>query len=827
MRFGLGVSRNCGHSKYRMRLPFRLSPRAWLFAPACAFAFVAWSDYVRIERVEFVSKVAGEEARVDASSPTGYADGKRWLIVPEHNNPSYQWIEETQLMLSRGDWRVRHVDYENAPFGREVHTASPYRWWLVLVAWCDHKVSGRPLGLSVERAALYADPLLHLLLLVTATIFVAWQFGGGAAALLSLGLAAMFPLAAAYLPGIANDFGLSQVAAFWSVLLLIAGTASARRATRWYLGAGVAGGFGLWLDASAQVPVIVGIALGALLAAVSVRIRPGALPDQSPAVPPWRAWAFGGAIMSLLGYLIEYFPGHMGPQLRVNYPLYGLAWLGLGELLWRSARRMDRRKQFRNVRDADIWVLSAAAVASLPIAILRSGNHDFLSGNLLSTRLSNLPDGVVADSISAWIAQSGITGTLAATFLPLLLLGPAAWILVGKAADPAHRAAVAIAVGPVLAAAAHAVHQLRWWNTLDCALLVLLVAEAAAVPVAAARRPRWLLCGLLVPSLVFGIVSIAPTAGSGGENDFKFTRPEVEGLYERALAQWIADRAGPDGATVLVPPFRTSSFCFYGSLRGIGTQNWENRDGLSAAFRIVNSTRPDETLALINQHGVTHIVVPAWDTDFDNFARMGLKQPKDSFIYALHQTDGGIFSWLRALPYSQPEISGFKEQSVLVLAVTDETDPATQRGRLVEYLVEMHQLDAAAYSSQSLLRYPADLGALVALAQVQKARGDAGGFDRVFSSLISNLSSGSDRSLAWDRRVSLAVVLALGRRNDLARDQVKRCLADIDASKIRSLTSGSLYHLLVLDKGYGLEIADPKLRELSMKLLPSELRERL
>jgi hypothetical protein len=293
------------------------------------------------------------------------------------------------------------------------------------------------------------------------------------------------------------------------------------------------------------------------------------------------------------------------------------------------------------------------------------------------------------------------------------------------------------------------------------------------------------------------------------------------------LAQWIADRADPGGATVLVPPFRTSSFCFYGGLRGLGTQNWENRDGLSATFRIVNSTRPDETLALINQRGVTHIVVPSWDTDLDDFARMGLKQPMDSFIYALHQTDGGIFPWLRALPYNLPEIPGFKEPSVLVLEVTDDTDPATLRSRLVEYLVEMHSIDQAAFASRALLRYPADLGALVALAQVAKARGDDDAFAKAFDSLQSNLAGGSDRALAWDRRVSLAVVLALGGRTDLSVVQVKRCVDEIDDARIRLLTTGSLYHLLVLCKHFGVEIPDPKLRALAMKLLPSELRERL
>ena len=776
-----------------------------------------------------MSKVASDEARIDANSPTGYADGKRWLIVPEHNNPSYQWIEETQLMLARGDWRVRHVDYENAPFGREVHSASPYRWWLVMIAWLDSAASGRPLGFCVERAALFADPLLHLLFLVTATIFVARRFGALAAALVSLGLAAMFPLAAAFLPGIANDFGLSQIAAFWSVLLLVAGTAAGQGARRWFFAAGAAGGCGLWLSATGQVPVIAGIALGAVLAALAVRIRPGAAQDQASEAPPWRAWGLGGAISSLSAYLIEYFPGHMEPELRVNYPLFGLAWLGLGELLWRFASCIRRGRPFGSARDVCMWVLSAAAVASLPIAISLSGSHAFLSGDLLSTRIANLPEDAATGSLSAWISQDGLTGSVAATCLPLLLLGPAAWLLARRATEPARRTAIAVATGPVLAILSLAFQQLRWWNTLDCALLALLVAATAAAPLAtsAGRQARWLLCGLLAPAIILGAVCIAPSAGAGGDNDFKFTRSEVEGLYERALAQWIADHAGPDGATVLIPPFRTSSFCFYGGLRGLGSQNWENRDGLSATFRIVNSTRPEETLALVSQRGVTHIVVPSWDTDLDEFARMGLKQPKDSFIYALHQTDGGIFNWLRALPYNQPEISGFKEQSVLVLEVTDEADPATLRSRLVEYLVEMHQLDAAAYSSQALLRYPADLGALVALAQVQKAREDTEGFGKVFEALVSNLSSGSDRSLAWDRRVSLAVVLALGKRNDLAQEQVKRCLADIDAAKIRSLTTGSLYHLLVLDKAYGLGIADPKLRALSMKLLPSELRERL
>jgi len=814
-----------GRSETRMRLPLPIPKRAWLLIPICCVVFMGWVDHVRLHHVKFVSNVAKDGARVDDASPTGYADGKRWLIVPEHNNPTYQWIEETQLMAAKGDWRVRSVDYENAPFGREVHSASPYRWWLVFLAWLDRDISGRPFGLSLEHSALFADPLLQLFLLIGSAIFVARRFGAFAAALLSLGLATVFPFAAALLPGIANDFGLAQICALWSILFVVAGAVAQRSRRALFFAGGCAGGAGLWLSAAGQTPVIVGIAIGAVLAAL-VAGRATATPATGPDVPPWRSWAVGGALSSFAAYLVEYFPSHMEPQFRVNYPLYSLAWLGLGEILWRFAYWMRHKAPLGGVPGVSMWVLSAAAVASLPVALVKSGNGEFLAGDLLSTRLTNLPDGTVAGSLAEWVSRGGASVALAATLLPLLLLGPAVWLLARRGTSGARRTSIAVAAGPLIVLGALAIHQIRLWNTFDCAALVLLVAAASA----AAEKPgmpRWVVAGALAPAMIGGLVQILPTIDPTNPNDFKFTPAEIEGLYERSVAQWIADRAGPDGATVLVPPFRTSSFCYYGGLRGLGTQNWENRDGLSATFRIVNSTRPDETLALINQRGVTHIVVPSWDTDLDDFARMGLKQPMDSFIYALHQTDGGIFPWLRALPYSLPDIPGFKEPSVLILEVTDETDPATLRSRLVEYLIEMHHIDKAAFASQALLRYPADLGALVALAQVAKARGNDEDFARAFSSIQSNLASGSDRALAWDRRVSLAVVLALGGRIELSQAQVKRCVAELDDARVRLLTTGSLYHLLVLCKHFDIEIPDPKMHALALKLLPSELRERL
>ena len=130
-----------------------------MIIPLGVIAFLVWADLGRMQHVAATTGLVELPLRLDAGSPTGYADGARTLIVPDHNNDSYHWIAQTQQMLAQREWRVRHVDYDNAPFGRAVDAPSPYRWWLGLVAWADHAVSGRSPGLSVERAALWADPL--------------------------------------------------------------------------------------------------------------------------------------------------------------------------------------------------------------------------------------------------------------------------------------------------------------------------------------------------------------------------------------------------------------------------------------------------------------------------------------------------------------------------------------------------------------------------------------------------------------------------------------------------------------------------------------------
>jgi hypothetical protein len=810
-----------------------------MIIPLCAVGFLVWTNYERARRVDYVTNTDSEDAAVDATSPTGYADGKRWLIVPEHNNRSYQWIAETQQMLARREWRMRHVDYDNAPFGREVHSASLYRWWLGLIAWCDHLISGRPAGLSVERAALLADPLLHVLLLVGATVFVARCIGVFPAALLALGVATIYPFAGGFLPGGPDAHGLAWACSLWSLLPLLAGIGrphapaavskggtaaieaarACRRARRLFFIAGVAGGLGLWVSAANQTPVLLGIALGGFLASWIEWGEAKVQPSEPQGIAPWRTWALGGAVTCLAAYLVEYFPAHLDLRLQVNHPFYGLAWIGVGELLALAGSWAKQGKWFWNRRQAAMWVIATVFVAALPVAMVLSGTPSLFAGDEFASRLSFLPDGAVARNFLAWIVRDGFTVAVGATCLPLLLLGPALWLLARHKMAVWQRTRIALAVGPVLVALTLACFQLRWWNLCDSMLLVLLVAAAAEN----SPRVRWVWSGFAGLVFLPGFLQLVPPVAADGK--IAFTRLEVEGLIERALAHWIADHAGPGGAIILVPPDRTTSWCFHGGLRGLGSANWENRDGLEATVRIVTATTANEALALISQRGVTHLILPSWDSDLDEFARWTLRNPEDAFIMALHHW--ALPLWLRPVPYKLPAVAGFEGQSVVILEVTDESNRAASLGRLAEYFIETQQLDLAASVSQVLQRYPTDLGALVALAQVEKARGDGEDFAKTFNVLLSGVAGGSDRILPWDRRLSLSIVLAQGGRNDLAREQMQRCLEKLDETQIRSLTTGSLFRLQVLSRAFAMEISDQRLRKLALALLPAELRNRL
>jgi hypothetical protein len=237
----------------------------------------------------------------------------------------------------------------------------------------------------------------------------------------------------------------------------------------------------------------------------------------------------------------------------------------------------------------------------------------------------------------------------------------------------------------------------------------------------------------------------------------------------------------------------------------------------------------DEAQDYIQGHGIRYVVLPLWDPFFDNFAKLYLAAQYSSRpnFFAGELRRFHLPLWLRPVPYQAPVGAGNSGQSVLVFEVVAEQSPAAGASRLAEYLVEMGDLEEAAAVGERLRQYPGDVGALAARAQVQAARGGAGAATGTVDALAARLSGGGDRYLPWDRRVSVAIVMAQAGRIELSREQARRCMAEVNEARLRSLSTGSLFDLLLLGRSFGLEFAEPRLRDLALGLLPGDLRSQL
>jgi hypothetical protein len=466
-------------------------------------------------------------------------------------------------------------------------------------------------------------------------------------------------------------------------------------------------------------------------------------------------------------------------------------------------------------------------LAAVPVTMWKTGSPGFLTRDLEWARLVGLPGSPVAADSGSWLGHDGMTATAWATVLPVAALLAAAFPMF-RAATPARvRAAIALAVGPAVVALGFALRQLGWWAGFDACLLAVISAAAAGAGTLPRVGTRWLVAAAVLIFAVPGIARLLPERFAGSST--VLTPAESGELVERHLAHWLAQRTGEHGIVVYAPPNETTTLCFFGGLRGIGSFAPDNSVGFGNALAIAGARTMEEVQDDLQARGVKYIVIPSWDPFFDDFAQRYLVKElagrKSLLIGELQHWNLPL--WLQAVPYQMPVGGGFEGQSVLVFEVVDPQAPAAAAGRLAEYLVEMGKLDDAAAVAERLRRYPGDVGALAAQAQVESARGDNDGARQTLASLLARLSAGGDRFLPWDRRVSLAVVLVRGERYDLAREQVRRCMADASEARLRSLSVGSLYDLLVLAHSFGQDFSDPALRRLALGLLPGDLRNRL
>lgn len=796
---------------------------AWLAFSAVLLGFVLWDATVRTEHILKLTGSFGvtvDAPAIDPASPTGYADGRRALVIPGGSADTAHWIIQTQDMIQRGDWRLHHVDSDNAPKGREVHWAAPYHWWLATLAWVDHTLSGRPIGISVERAALLAGPVLLILFLAVAIPFIARRFSPTAAVLVGFGSMAAYPFYVDFLPGHADHHGLINILAMSMVLFIVLGSRNSGR--KWFILSAIAGGLAMWLSAATATPVLVGLGCGMLAAAWFGR--------SSPAPVVWmrdprlfRLWGWVGGGVSLAAYVFEYFPGGFGMRLEVNHPLYSLAWIGAGEALCavvqalrvglKGVSRTDRIRAVAGVAGILVLPLTLAATHATTFAL--SDPIVWRIHKLYITEIQALPSHYASKLIGQWI---GIA-------LPTLLLVPTLLKAFSRSTSRESRAMLLLVWTPAALGWLMGWAQVRWLG-LAFALTIPLVATflwQLEQPEAARPRARLLWTALIALLFVPAAVSAVRRAADSDE----FTTEEIRNVAERDVAHWLRLRAGRERLTVATGPAPTTMLAFYGGSSGLGTLFWENGEGLRNATHLFGTPSLDEAHELVTKLGVTHIAFYSWSALEVSLAKLdrGLPPdapiPKDSFIARLLAAPVPP-PWLRQIPVKLPDNPALAGAYVRVWEVTDDTTPQEALTRQAAFLLESGRADIAGRLMPALVQYENDLPSMVMLAAIASQQRDAAAFQASFGRVLALLPRSA--GLTSEELVQLSVVLVVGKQLEDAQRQLAACMRNLDEHQLRHFTPGTLNDLLALSDGLKVPFPSPELQQLTRRLIPPSQR---
>ncbi|MHB8878025.1 MAG: hypothetical protein ACYC8T_30380 [Myxococcaceae bacterium] len=518
---------------------------------------------------------------------------------------SYHWIRGTQEMVQARSWRVRHTDWDNAPYGREVHWAALNYWWLALEGAVAHLLSGEPLLRAIERAAPWSNTLLLLLATGGGTLVIGRRLGARAAAAFLVMFGGSIAIRKDFGFGNADHHGFHDLAVLGMVVALGAGLGGRAGSPRaWVAVSGAFGAIGLWIGATQQSIPIAAAGLGAGLAALVARA------DASTDARLWRVWGLAGAAGSLLLYLLEYFPFHLGMRLEVNHPAYAVAWAAGGEALYRWSLAVERRSG----RNLAVFVpaLLLSALPALLIGLGPTGWHALRGAEVARFHrllAEFLPLASAPDSGSAVL-------DLAA---PLLTILACVIVLAHPSCAPTRRLALSAGTAAAIALWIAALLQVRWSGLATAATAGLGVTWWATLPKPPSRRREtWLALGV-------GLAWLATGAGASALRWLGDPRPRA--AYEatallaaRSLATGIRAQVPPERARVIFAPMATwaPALFYYGGVRMVGSQYWTNAAGLEADHRMLGTYDAGEAQAIARERGITHIVIAATRLTVEN-----------------------------------------------------------------------------------------------------------------------------------------------------------------------------------------------------------------
>lgn len=800
-------------------------PILWILCVVSIVAFSLWESHTRSDRIRMVSDqdwaYRGSTEPV-AHSPTGYALGERHTVLPFRVDDMH-WIMHTQELAAEGNWRLRHVVYDNAPEGREAHWSSAYSWWIRLLASIDRFAKGSSAPASIESAALYANLVLATFAMIIVVVFSARYFGDSSALICGFGFVGMIPFRDYFMYGVGDHHAAAIMCSALCVLFLIlavrdldceASDGANFLERRWlWIGSGVFGGVGLWINAVSLAPLL---AVVQLVAAVAIWLGPKIAIERRAMdafASGLRLWGRAGGAASVAAYAVEYAPSDFSMHLEVNHPLYALAWVGGGEILYRLCRirTLDRRMVDR--RDLLALAVSMLAVALLPILVVVARADVFQVGDPF---LMAVHERYIMEFQSLWTNLEVVSSPLRklAMCLPLAIPVLGLGVLCFGGLSAWRRVTLSLALVPALAYLALAFVQARWLGQ-ACGLSIPLLALISYV---SNKWIRYSMVAFLAPGALLVFVSALWQP--------ELQRKEAIRVAERGLAHRLRERVGEKEAIVLAAPDATSALAYHAGIRGLGTFYWENNIGLKKAASIFAAPDFESAYERVKEVGVTHIALFSWggfekeyiDLYWDYLDE---SQRTDSPFLMRLLRDKSIPAWLRAIPYRMPEHPLLEGELAIVFEVVAPQSSEDRLARRFEYFLEMGWVDAARSLGDALEMAADHLPSQISLARLQGLSGREAEFrltlDRVYA-----LASESDEMDPEDR-VRMISILAIGGYAEAAKDQLNLFWKHIDEGRVRLLSSETHLQLIKLERMFGSVDADGELLELCEHLLPPRL----
>ncbi|MDB4913655.1 MAG: hypothetical protein JWM95_1299 [Gemmatimonadetes bacterium] len=628
------------------------SPRARWLLLGLAWILVGWLALLDVHATrEYVALLDESGTLVTDSLPMHQ-------IVPANYADAQTWVRLALAVDSAGQWRVRSTKTDNAPAGRAVHWSSGFVHLIRAAGHLRQWRTGEPFATATERALPWFNLPLFLAAVVVFSTWAARRLGAAAGVLIATGMVGHPLFYAGFAPSYVDHHGLLSAASMGVVLGAVLMGAGWRRSTenddsllphsfaamrRDAVFSGICGAIGMWISAASVIPTIAFAGLAGLIATLwlgRAAQRNGAQFNGDV----WRLWSRAGGGISLVAYLIEYAPANLEMHLEVNHPLYALAWLGGGELVALIG------ESYLGSRGVPRWraTLAACTLLAAPLVIALGGRGVFAP---LDPGIAALHHTISEFRSAGALVRSAGWAALRPYLLCFMLVLPAGVLVKRGARD---RVLIGFASMCVVAGAALALWQNRWWLAASGPELCLLVVVLGALLRHRSTRAQWIvvtvICAVFLQQAFGRIALTRSNTAARAVTEYDAAQP----LYRDIAA--ALRTAKPAGDIVLLSsPNASSGIAYYGGFSTLGTLYWENAPGLRAAAEIFSATSDDSARALLKRRGVTHIVLVGRDDflrQYLHLARPGASNEAFDSTFGHRLTDmRSLPRWLRPIPF--------------------------------------------------------------------------------------------------------------------------------------------------------------------------------